>query len=238
MRAKIAPPLAQLFPDATIALLLAEGVDSIDPAAVAARVRELEVVALREAPDLLARDARISGWRNAYKAFGVDPHSYRPAHEALLKRLQRDAQLPRLSPLVDLYNAIAVVRVLPLGAYDADRVQGTLTLTRAEGGEQFLPQGEGAELEEVPTGEVIYRDEVTVLTRRWNHRDGAAAALGETTSRALFICEYPFADLPWTALDDALAMLEEELARVSEARIRRCLLHPDEPEVEFTVWPC
>jgi len=234
LRARIAPSVQELFPDATIGLLLVERADSIEPEAAANRVRELEAVALRQAPEPLAGDARISGWRKAYKAFGADPHSYRPAHEGPLKRLKRDGQLPRVFPLVDLYNAIAVVQVLPLGAYDTDRVQGTLTLTRAVGGEQFLPQG-GAEPEEVPVGEVIYRDEAAVLTRRWNHRDGAVAALSDTTSRALFMCEYPFADLPPMAVDDALAKLEQELAQISVARTRRCLLCRNDPEVEVIV---
>lgn len=235
MHVKIDPSLNGLFPDATVALLLAEGVDSINSDTVVDRVQELEAVALREAPSPLAGDARISGWRKAYKAFGADPHSYRPAHEALLKRLQRDGHLPRVSGVVDLYNAVAVVRVLPLGAYDADRIQGTLTLTRAGHGEHFLPQGQGAEPEKVPTGEVVYRDEVTVLTRRWNHRDGAAAALGDMTSRVLFMCEYPYADLPRASIDDTMAMLEEELANVSAATMRRCTLYPGEPEATLTI---
>jgi len=87
----------------------------------------------------------------------------------------------------------------------------------------------------VPVGEVIYRDEAAVLTRRWNHRDGAVAALSDTTSRALFMCEYPFADLPPMAVGDALAKLEQELAQISVATTRRCLLCRNDPEVGVTV---
>ncbi len=95
--------------------------------------------------------------------------------------------LPRINALVDLYNAISVRHVVPLGGEDADRLEGPLRLTVTAGGEPFDPRGDGLDVEQVAAGEVVWRDDRGVTCRRWNWRQGRRTQLTDDTTRACFV---------------------------------------------------
>jgi DNA/RNA-binding domain of Phe-tRNA-synthetase-like protein len=59
-------------------------------------------------------------------------------------------------------------------------------LTRATGGEHFVPLGAAEEQPPQP-GEVIYRDEVGVICRCWNWREADRTKLTTSTTDA-FLC--------------------------------------------------
>lgn len=75
--------------------------------------------------------------RELYRAFGVDPTKTRPSSEAMLRRLLKEKPFPRISNAVDLCNLCALKFLLSLGLYDADRIQGEVTLRRGREGETF-----------------------------------------------------------------------------------------------------
>jgi DNA/RNA-binding domain of Phe-tRNA-synthetase-like protein len=88
--------------------------------------------------------------------------------EALITRVLKGQALPRVNALVDLYNAISVRHVVPLGGEDADRLEGPLHLIVAAGDEPFDPRGDGIDVEHAAAGEVVWRDELSELLReRW-----------------------------------------------------------------------
>jgi DNA/RNA-binding domain of Phe-tRNA-synthetase-like protein len=74
--------------------------------------------------------------------------------DALITRVLRDQALARVNALVDLYNAISIRHVVPLGGEDADRLEGPLRLTLAAGRRAFRSPGDGIEAEPVPAGDV------------------------------------------------------------------------------------
>ena len=129
----------------------------------------------------------IGAWRSAFSAFGAKPSRYPSSAEALISRVLKGQALPRVNALVDLYNAISVRHVVPLGGEDADRLEGPLHLTVAAGGEPFDPPGDGAEVEEVLAGEIVWRDDRGVTCRRWNWRQGRRTRLTNGTTRAFFV---------------------------------------------------
>ncbi|TFD38701.1 hypothetical protein E3T40_02290 [Cryobacterium sp. TMT1-19] len=55
----------------------------------------------------------IAAWRQAYRAFGAKPQRTRNSLEALMRRAA--SGLPRVNRLTDLYNAISILHVVPLG---------------------------------------------------------------------------------------------------------------------------
>jgi DNA/RNA-binding domain of Phe-tRNA-synthetase-like protein len=91
--------------------------------------------------------------------------------------------LPRINVLVDLYNAISVRHLIPVGGEDLDRLQGPLRLTVADGSEPF----EGPDAEPPKPGEVVWRDDAGVTCRRWNWRQGTRTRLTEASTRAFFV---------------------------------------------------
>lgn len=160
-------------------------------------------------------DPHMAAWREVYTAFGSKPSRTRNSAEALARRALSDAGLPRINVLVDLYNAISVARLIPVGGEDIDRVSGGMRLVRAVGDEEFETVADGAGTVEHPdAGEVVWRDAVGVTCRRWNWRQGPRTRLTEESTSAIFLLE-GLAPLPVPAIGAAAAELAELLEKFS-----------------------
>jgi DNA/RNA-binding domain of Phe-tRNA-synthetase-like protein len=68
---------------------------------------------------------------------GIDPTKTRPASEALVRRILADKPLPTISTAVDAYNLASALSGVPIAAFDADLLRGSLTMRMAAEGEQF-----------------------------------------------------------------------------------------------------
>ena len=75
--------------------------------------------------------------RTMYKRVGIDPTKTRPSSEALLRRVRRGDELPRVNSLVDIINWCSLETQLPYGLYDLDRIQGNVTLRLGRDGEEY-----------------------------------------------------------------------------------------------------
>ncbi|MEV6587064.1 B3/B4 domain-containing protein [Streptomyces acidicola] len=160
-------------------------------------------------------DPHLAAWREAYSAFGSKPSRTRNSAEALAKRALSEAGLPRINLLVDLYNAISVAHLIPVGGEDLDHIQGGMSLVRATGQEDFVTVAGGEEVVEHPdAGEVVWRDEAGVTCRRWNWRQGPRTRLTEETTSALFLLE-SLAPMPVDDVEAAGAELAELLEKFS-----------------------
>ncbi|WP_371569405.1 B3/B4 domain-containing protein [Streptomyces canus] len=160
-------------------------------------------------------DPHMAAWREVYTAFGSKPSRTRNSAEALAKRALSDAGLPRINLLVDLYNAISVAHLVPVGGEDLDRIRGGMRLVRAAGDEDFVTVTAGEESVEHPdAGEVIWRDEEGVTCRRWNWRQGPRTRLTEKTVSGVFLLE-GMAPMPLADMEKAAAELAELLEKFS-----------------------
>jgi len=165
---------------------------------------EAEAQARAAAPGL---HPHIAAWQDAYRQFGAKPQRTPSSVEALWQRAVKGA-LPRVNWLVDLYNAVSVAHVLPVGGEDAARFAGDLRLVRATGDEAFDTVREGAAVvEHASPGEVVWADDLGVTCRRWNWRQGTRTRLTEESTDALFLLERlePFLLSDLEAAGDALA---------------------------------
>ena len=71
----------------------------------------------------------IAATRRVYKACGKDPSRYRPASEALIRRVLQGKELYQRDTLVDLVNLASIAYGYSIGGFDADKFVGdTLTL--------------------------------------------------------------------------------------------------------------
>ena len=75
--------------------------------------------------------------RTMYKRVGIDPTKTRPSSEALLRRVRRGDELPRVNSLVDIINWCSLETQLPYGLYDLDRIQGDVELRLGRPGEEY-----------------------------------------------------------------------------------------------------
>ena len=99
----------------------------------------------------------IAATRRVYKACGKDPSRYRPASEALIRRILQGKELYQIDTLVDLINLASMRFGYSLGGFDADKFVGdTLTLGIGQKDEPYEGIGRGIiNIEGLP----VYRDE-------------------------------------------------------------------------------
>ena len=75
--------------------------------------------------------------RTMYKRVGLDPTKTRPSSEALLRRVRRGDELPRINSLVDVINWCSLETQLPFGLYDLDQIRGNVELRIGRDGEEY-----------------------------------------------------------------------------------------------------
>lgn len=86
----------------------------------------------------------IAATRRVYKACGKDPSRYRPASEALIRRVLQGKNLYQRDTLVDLINLASIAYGYSIGGFDADKFVGeTLTLGIGREGEPYEGIGRG-----------------------------------------------------------------------------------------------
>jgi DNA/RNA-binding domain of Phe-tRNA-synthetase-like protein len=137
-----------------------------------------------------AAHPHIAAWRQAFGQFGAKPSRYPCSVEALLSRVLKGQELPGINEVVDLYNAISVRHVLPVGGEDWDRLTSDLVLTFTSGTEPFDEMASGEVIISHPEpGEVAWIDSSGVTCRRWNWRQGWRTRLTETTRNAYFVLD-------------------------------------------------
>lgn len=86
----------------------------------------------------------IDATRRMYKACGKDPSRYRPAAEALMRRIIQGKQLYRIDTLVDLVNMASIAYGYSIGGFDMDKIEGDmLTLGIGREGEPYEGIGRG-----------------------------------------------------------------------------------------------
>ena len=99
--------------------------------------RELTTESLKEM-------SGIAATRRVYKACGKDPSRYRPASEALIRRMLQGKELYQIDTLVDLINLASIAYGYSIGGFDADKFVGdTLTLGVGKEGEPYEGIGRG-----------------------------------------------------------------------------------------------
>jgi DNA/RNA-binding domain of Phe-tRNA-synthetase-like protein len=218
--------VSALRPDYRALLVTADGLRGGPSDAVSERFLTAAEATARERldgrkPEELPHPA---AWREAYRAFGAKPQRTRPSVEALLRRLDPDG-LPRIDRITDVYNAVSVAHLLPLGGEDRAAYAGPPRLVRADGTEPFDTTAGGEPVVEHPErGEVVWRDDAGVTCRRWNWRQGVRTRITTATTSAVFILDVldPMTDDAAHAAADALT--EGLLALTPDAVVHRRLL--------------
>lgn len=90
--------------------------------------------------------------REAYKALGKSPSSYRNASEAMLRRIVKGKGLYNINNVVEINNIISVSSGYSIGSYDLSCVSENITLKRVPDGENYDGIGKSSvNIEHLPT---------------------------------------------------------------------------------------
>jgi DNA/RNA-binding domain of Phe-tRNA-synthetase-like protein len=212
-QAHISPAVLERFPDYRGIIIYAYNLPNIPSDGFSSQMLERAEQEAREqfANLKLTDHPHIAAWREAYSQFGVKPNKMQNSAEALISRVLKGNPLPRINWLADVYNAISVRHVLPIGGEDLDKAVGGQHLEFATGTEVFDTIKDSAPFSDHPqAGEVIWRDEAGVTCRAWNWRQCVRTRLTEQTKNAYFVLDSLDAENEGF-IEEALVELEAHL---------------------------
>ncbi len=161
------------------------------------------------ATDTLSQRPAIAVTRKAYKTFGKDPARYRVSSEALCRRAIRGLDLYRINTLVDLINVVSMRSGYSIGGFDANRIEGDMTLGVGTADDVFHGIGRGVlNIEGMP----VYRDNVGGVGTPTSDEERTKITL-ETTQLLITINAYA----PEMPLEECIQWTIELLKKYAQA---------------------
>lgn len=190
MLLRISPEILRNFSGFKLGIISACGIDNTrSDNQVKQMLQEQQEVIKKIDKQILLEHPYLVSWRNAYKKFGSNPKEYPPSVDNMVQRIIKGNEIRSISTVVDLYNFISLKYLLPLGGEDIDAVLGNIVLTIAGNDEKPVKVlGDAQEKAPVP-GEVIYKDDLSTICRRFNWRGVERTKVTSDTKNAVLILE-------------------------------------------------
>lgn len=233
MKLSIDKAIYKEFPEAKIGWLLAD-VDVKDSDSYVdgfKKTLEHRMNDIGISADTMMQHPDVSGWRDVYGKMGVKPSKYRCSLESLLRRIFK-GMLWDVSNVVDLYDCVSALNLLPMGSHDVTKLKGDLTLRYGREGEKFYPLGAGDEVIDVDPRNIVYADDEKVCCWLWNYRDTRDASVSEETKQALFLVDQAF-DTEWRSVEQGLDALAEELEKIGAKVLKKGIVSQTKPVAEI-----
>ncbi|TFG32937.1 hypothetical protein EU528_01915 [Candidatus Thorarchaeota archaeon] len=111
--------------------------------------------------EYLRKDPLIYSYRVWHWTYGMDPTKTRGSSEAVLRRVLQGKNLWRISDLVDVINLSSAYHKIPISLIDASKIEGQLTLRRAQKNEEF--HRIGGEVIICRGREIVLADEIGIV---------------------------------------------------------------------------
>jgi DNA/RNA-binding domain of Phe-tRNA-synthetase-like protein len=142
----------------------------------------------------------VAAMRKLFRAAGCDPTRYRPASEALLRRLVKGAELPEIQPLVDVNNCLSAELAVPCCVMAEGSLGTSLVFRSGNDGESYESLRGPFNAEAKP----LLADEVGPIDTPITGSERVKVQAG--TDRAWLVAYLPRDVVPvdeaWTALDN------------------------------------
>lgn len=235
---RVSEGIFRSFPEAVLGVIAFEGINNRgEDASIMSALRQEEariVDALGAVP--INDHPHIAPWREAYRKFGAKPKDYPSSIENLVRRVVKGHQLPHINLLVDLYNTISLRHIVPVGGEDLDKIDGDILLTFADQNEAPVRLLGEPEARQPKAGEVIYKDNVGAICRRWNWKEADRTKFTEDTVRGFLVIEGlpPVGHALVSEIIDELALLAQThcggafTRRIVDASNPETVLHTSE----------
>lgn len=171
----------------------------------------------------LVDESRISTWRSAIRACGLNPSTFKSSAEQLVRRYLKGDGISTPLNVVNCYCSLSAKHFAPLGAYDIDRLP-SLDLQLRVGlpdSDRFVPLG-GSNNMAITERTVLYAAGSTVMCWAFNVRDSKETCLTGESGTAIFFGE-AISDYQRESMIHATSELKQILAAaggvVGESRI-------------------
>lgn len=192
VRLEFTTAVREAFPELTAQLLPVEGLRVVprDPSLEAYKEESMDDLRQILEIESLKDEPRLRAYRDFFWRMGVDPTKIRPASEALLRRVLRGRDIPRINTLVDAYNLASMRTHIALAAFDNTTIQGDFTMRFAREGEPFLGIGM-KEPKGLSGKEVVVEDDLGPVAV-YPYRDADRTKVtSETEAAVIMVCGVP-----------------------------------------------
>lgn len=206
MKFRVSKKIFDKFPDAKFGGILITSIDNSDYSEELNKVLKniLNEVSNKLENKYISKIRSVISWRWIFDQIETIKNES-PSHEALLKRLKTKKILPKINPIVDIYNAISVKHSIPLGGHSLENFSEVI-LGETNGDEKFLPMN-STDPQLISKGEFAYLYEKNILTRHFVWRQSEMSKVGNDT-KEIFI---PIDDAPGIESKEKIQKIAEEL---------------------------
>jgi len=191
MKFKIDYRIFEKFPDLTTGVVICKNLNNSGTAEEVQKEIRIQENKIRGEYNIetLSQNPRIDVWRKTYSVFGAKPKENKSSVESLYRLVLQGVNLRHINKLVYIYNFISLKYMAPVGGEDMDKIQGDVTLTFAESNESAVLLLGDKESRPPHIGEVIYKDNISAICRRWNWREADRTKFTEETKNCFLVIE-------------------------------------------------
>ena len=138
MKLTISEEIKTLWPQTALGVLhYTAHVTPSSPALLEEFEAAIQQIAQAYKLEQIASQHAVNATRKAYRAFGKDPHAYRNAAEAMLRRCVKGQGLYHINTIVEINNLVSISSGYSIGSYDVSQLKGDITLRLAEEGAHY-----------------------------------------------------------------------------------------------------
>lgn len=213
MKFKVNPKIFEKYPEVILGIIYVSDLDNSANSKALNFLRKEESSVREFLKDKVIVDLPVvSKWREIYKSFGSKPSKFKSSIEALLRREKKGEDLPDINSLVNFYNALSLKYKIPFGAEDLGKIVGDVELTFSDGYDACKLIGK-KEYELADKGEVVYKDKIGVICRKWNWREADRTKITEDTNDTVLVFEVNNGDVEFArkVLADTMAEIKNLL---------------------------
>ncbi len=222
------------FPDAVLGVIVFRDIDNRgeNPEIISMLRTEEAQTVQRFASVPVNEHPHIAPWREVYRKFGAKPKDYPSSVENLVRRVSKGHQLRHINSLVDLYNTVSLRHIVPVGGEDLDKIEGNIELTFAAANEPAVTLLGEPEARSPKPGEVIYKDDIGAICRRWNWKEADRTKFTENTVHGFLVIE-GLSPVGQSLVEHAIDELFELVRSYCGGELRKGIIHSANPEMEL-----
>ncbi len=130
----------------------------------------------------------LEAYRKLHSGLGISESNIVPSPESLIRKLFQTERLQSLGPIVDLYNSISLQHLVSIGAHDAEKLGGRVSLAMNNSEIRFRPLGQKKKLS-LPANEYSYQTENNRAICRLECKQANETKLRPDTNSWFFILQ-------------------------------------------------
>lgn len=234
MKFKIDKKIFEKFQGLTIGVIVAKNVNNagtLEDVQNQLRVIESEIKT-KYNTGTLSQNPKIDVWRKTYSTFGAKPKENKSSVESLYRLVLQGTNLRHINKLVDIYNFVSLKYMVPVGGENIDKIKGDVSLTFAEANEVPVLLLGDKDARPPHVGEVIYKDDISAICRRWNWREADRTKFTEDTKNCILVIE-GLPPITKKEIETATNEFKELVQKFCGGNLTLHILDKDRPEIEL-----